>query len=222
MEIVESRLYTRTMKVSKHIHSCLLVEEQGKTVLVDPGKYSYESKALDIERLSSLDAIAITHEHSDHMYIPWIKEVVAKFPNVEIITNSSAGKILQEQGLQVNTAGNKFIKMSPLPHEKVFDTTSPVENVSVTLFGKMTSVGDSFSSIQPADIVAFPVVAPWGSATQAMLHASKVKTKVMIPIHDYHWKDEYRKEFYVRFREYLKPFGIDFKAVETGEVIEVD
>jgi len=68
------------MKISKHIHSCLLVEDEGKTILIDPGKYSYDEKALNVVSLEKLDMIAITHQHSDHMYIPLIKEIVAMFP----------------------------------------------------------------------------------------------------------------------------------------------
>ena len=85
------------MKISKHIHSCLLIKEQGKTILLDPGNYSYESKALDINSLKQLDFIGITHEHADHMYIPWIKEIVVKFPNVKIITNDSCVKLLAKE-----------------------------------------------------------------------------------------------------------------------------
>ena len=210
------------MKISKHIHSCLLVEDQGKVVLIDPGNYSYDAKALDINQLNQLDAIVITHGHMDHMYIPWIKEILQKFPNIPIYTNPSARKLLQQEGINnVYTEGNEFITMKPLSHEKVFDKQTVVENCSIRLFNTFTSVGDSFGFTDETDSIAFPVAAPWGSLTQAMNVASTIKTKVMIPIHDYHWKDEFRKEFYKRCHEFLVQFGIDFKVVETGEVVEV-
>ncbi len=198
-----------------------MVEDQEKVILLDPGKYSYESKALDIKTLKQLDIIAITHQHSDHMYIPWIKEIVKKFPHVEIITNPSASKLLQQEGLKVNTQGNDIVSLQPLPHEKVFDTSIVVENCAINLFNKFTTVGDSFGFSGQTEIIAFPIVAPWGSLTEAMNAAKSLKTKTMIPIHDYHWKDEFRKEFYVRCHEYLSQFGIDFKAIETGDIIEI-
>ena len=37
------------MRTSKHIHSCLVVEEAGKRFLLDPGQYTYGAKALGLE-----------------------------------------------------------------------------------------------------------------------------------------------------------------------------
>ncbi|MDO8655088.1 MAG: MBL fold metallo-hydrolase, partial [bacterium] len=51
------------MKITKYVHSCLLVEEQGKTALIDPGNYTFQSKALDLRYIEKLDFVLITHEH---------------------------------------------------------------------------------------------------------------------------------------------------------------
>lgn len=221
MEIVESRLYTGIMKISKHIHSCLLVESEGKVVLVDPGNYSYDSKAFDVQSLSSLDAIAITHEHMDHVYMPFLQEVLAKFPNTPIYTNSSVKKLLEKENIQnITTEGNDFISFQQVPHEKIW-FGNPVENVMITLFKKFATVGDSHTFTESPDILALPVTAPWGSTTAAVEVALKVKPKVIIPIHDFMWKDDVRMGMYQRLKEFFGQHGIDFKAVETGDVIEV-
>lgn len=209
------------MTISKHIHSCLLIEDQGKTVLVDPGNYSYDAKALDINQLSNLDAIVITHEHMDHMYIPWIKEILQKFPNTPIYTTESAKNMLEQEGIQnVHKEGNEYISLEPVPHEKIWMGPA-AENVKATLFGKFTTPGDSHSFSSTAEVLALPVQGPWGSTTHAVDLALELKPRVIVPIHDWHWRDEARKGFYARFKDYFAQHSIDFKTVETGEVIEV-
>ena len=49
------------MKITKFGHSCLLVEEGGARILLDPGKYSILQNNVE-----NVDAIVITHEHQDH------------------------------------------------------------------------------------------------------------------------------------------------------------
>lgn len=209
------------MKISKHLHSCLLVEDEGRTILVDPGNYSYEAKALDINQLNRLDAIVITHEHQDHMYIPWIKEILQKFPNTPIFTTESAKKLLEQEGIKnVNTKGNDFISLEPVPHERIWMGPA-CENVLATLFEKFVTPGDSHTFQTSIEVLALPVQAPWGSTTRAVELALELKPKVIVPIHDWHWKDEVRKGIYQRLKEYFAQYGIDFKPVETAEVIEV-
>src|SRR6185369_3660474 len=132
------------MKISKHIHSCLLVEEGGKVILVDPGNYSAEEHALNIQSLTQLDEIAITHEHPDHMDIPTLKELVEKFPDVKIYSTPSVQGILTNEHIEVQTTNNENIQLTPAPHEKIW-AGAPVANVMVTLFGRLSSPGDSFT-----------------------------------------------------------------------------
>lgn len=209
------------MIISKHVHSCLLVKDQGKTILVDPGNYSYEAHALTIDTLRQLDALVITHEHQDHMYLPWIQEILRKFPNTPIYTTESAKKMLEQASIQnVHTEGNTFITLEPVPHEKIWVGT-PVQNVMATLFGKFASVGDSLTFGYSPEVLALPVTAPWGHTTWAVETALQVKPKVIIPIHDSMWKDDFRKGIYQRLKEFFGQHGIDFKAAETGEVVKI-
>ena len=69
------------MKITKFVHACLLVEMPGpvnRTVLFDPGVFSEE--VLDADKLEHLDDIIITHVHSDHVSVPLLKILLAKFP----------------------------------------------------------------------------------------------------------------------------------------------
>lgn len=208
------------MRISKHIHSCLLVEEENKTLLIDPGNYSYEEKALDLSKISKLDYLLITHEHQDHMYVPLVKEIAKKFPSVGIVSNDSVKKILEKEGLKVSTKSNEFIRISEAPHEKLPFAIKAPQNSLFTIFRKLTHPGDSLTFNKTSEILALPIQAPWTSLTTTIEKGVGLKPKIIIPIHDWHWKDIARKNFYQRAKDYLEKFNIDFKRLETGEVLE--
>ena len=57
------------MKIRHLTHSCLLVEVAGRRLLIDPGGFSLDAvRALDSEVLAGIDAVAITHQHPDHVH----------------------------------------------------------------------------------------------------------------------------------------------------------
>lgn len=213
------------MKISKHLHSCLLVEEKGTTVLLDPGIFTAQEHALDVTKLSRLDYILITHEHHDHMHIQLIKELISAFPDVKIISNPSIEKILGEEKIAVHTdlsvlPANVGIQFEEIPHEQLWDRQVP-QNLVFTVFDKLTHPGDSHQLETTSDALALPLEAPWGSTKNAVELALKLKPKVIIPIHDWMWKDNIRQMMYQRLTGFFKEHGIDFKGVGTGDVVEV-
>lgn len=201
------------MKITKFIHSCLLIEESGKKVLIDPGNYSQE--VLDISKIGYLSYLLITHEHQDHMYLPLIKEILKKFPDVKVISNQSVAGILGAEGISVSTQGDGLIQIEEVPHEKVFGNIPP-QNTLFRIAGKLTHPGDSYSFTSTTEVLALPVTAPWGSTTDAALLAEKLKPKVIVPIHDWHWNEKARQNMYKRLEDYFGSFGIKFMGLQTG------
>ncbi|WP_343861781.1 MBL fold metallo-hydrolase, partial [Frigoribacterium faeni] len=49
------------MRLTKLEHACLIIEKDGRRLVVDPG--SFTSPLMDLQ---DVDAIVITHEHADH------------------------------------------------------------------------------------------------------------------------------------------------------------
>lgn len=209
------------MKITKFVHSCLLVEDQGKTFLIDPGNYTAESKLLDITTLEKLDYILITHEHQDHMDISFIKEILLKFPQVAIITNDSAKEKLFAEGVLVSQEVPSFIKMEEVPHEKIFGVTQPPKNILVTIDDMLTDPGDSLSFNKTTKVLALPIQAPWGDTTRAAELASKLKPEVIIPIHDWHWNDQAREGIYKRLEDFFAQNAITFIPLQNGVPVEV-
>lgn len=208
------------MKITKYVHSCLLVEEKGRAALIDPGNYTFQSKALDVRYIDRLDFVLITHEHQDHLDIPFLKTILAQFPNVEIITNPSVVLLLEQQGIKASARGNKDVSIVEANHEQLFFSSAP-QNVLFHVFSRLTHPGDSFAFSETREVLALPVQAPWGSTTQAVEKALQLKPRIVIPIHDWHWNQEARKAMYERLAAYFKEQGIEFRGLETGVTFEL-
>lgn len=206
------------MKTTKFNHSYLLVEEGGKVFLLDPGEYSLDLLKQTI--FSQLDYILITHEHFDHFSLPFIKELFIKFPQVKIITTQSIVGILEKEGVRATFGGDKHITVTAIPHEKIW-MGNPVENVMFTINNKLSHPGDSLTFDKTAEILCLPISGPWCNTTQAVELAEKLKPKIIIPIHDWHWKDEVRISMQQRLKEYFQQKGIGCKVMGNGKTIEV-
>lgn len=208
------------MKIIKFIHSCLLIEIDNKKILIDPGVYTANSNSLNLNLVNRLDYLLVTHEHADHMHLPLIKEIIIKFPNTKVISNSSVNKILEKEGISSSTTGDDLIKIEAANHEKVFGITPP-ENILFNIGGLFTHPGDSHSFISTNRILALPVQAPWCSLTQAVNLAEKLKPEIILPIHDWHWNEEAKSSFYQRLEDYFKNLGIKFIPLISSKEYEM-
>lgn len=208
------------MKITKFFHSCLLIEDEAETYLIDPGDYTYDAKVLDLTTIDHIDYVLITHEHQDHMHIPFIKEILSVFGSAKIITNSDAQAILEDAGITVAAEVPHHIRTQLIPHEKVF-AGQPPTNMLFTINDKLTHPGDSHHFETTTPILALPVQAPWGTLTAAVALAEELRPKIIIPIHDWHWRDEAREAFYNRLRTYFEPKGIEFIGLPTGEGVVI-
>ncbi|MGI8419786.1 MAG: MBL fold metallo-hydrolase [Candidatus Levyibacteriota bacterium] len=208
------------MKISKYLHSCLLIEDKDQTVLIDPSNFTAQEKALDVTKLHQLDYILITHEHQDHCYPPLIKDMLKKFPKAIVISNESVAKLLKKESIPVTMMGTEQILLEEVAHERLWDTEVP-QNTMFHLFGRLTHPGDSHHIQKTNDILALPLEAPWGSMRDAVNLALKLKPKFIIPIHDYLLKDTIRQMMYQRLEAFFKEKNIIFKSLETGKVITI-
>ena len=208
------------MQITKFLHSCLLVEEADKTILFNPGNFTYDAKVFAVNILEKLDYLLITHEHPDHCYPPFIKEILQKFPDVKIISNQSVVELLKKENITASADGDEIVKITPVPHGRVFDREAPA-NVMFEVFDRLADPGDSLDFTTAKEILALPLLGPSWTVTHAAEKAVELKPKIVVPIHDWHWKDEARKDYYKRLTNFFAEKGIVFKPLETGEIIEV-
>jgi L-ascorbate metabolism protein UlaG (beta-lactamase superfamily) len=211
------------MKVTKYVHSCLLVEsDDGRVGLIDPGVYSWESGLIDLDSIGRLDDMVITHEHEDHMYLPFIKAVTAKFPDINIVTTKSAKKQLEDNGINnVKTEGGENVELFSANHETLEPLFPPPENIGVHYIGKISHPGDSHHFEETKDVLAVPMTAPWGTVMRAAELGEMLRPKFIVPIHDWHYKDEAKTAMYDWLEGFFSKMDISFLKPVDGKTIDI-
>ncbi len=208
------------MKITKFVHACLLVEGEQRVGLFDPGVYSYP--AFDIAKLAKLDDILITHNHQDHIYMPFVKDLVAKFPNTRITAPSEVVDQLKSEGISATSSQSEGIRFFNSPHESTEPLFPIPQEIGIHYLDKISHPGDSHSFNETKEILALPMTAPWGASIKALNLALELKPKYVIPIHDWHWHEEARKGMYQGFKNFLEKQGISFFEAETGQPIDIN
>lgn len=210
------------MKLTKFVHSCLLIETPDRVGIIDPGNFSWDSGLFDINKLERLDDVVITHEHQDHMSIPFIQALVTKFPDVSIITTESAVAQLKQAGiLNATVQSTESVELFKADHEPLEPLTTAPSNTGIHYLDQLTHPGDCHHFDTCKRILALPMTAPWGTIPRATALAIKLKPEIVIPIHDWHYRDEARLLFYDRLAEVLQSHGIKFIKPVDGVAVEL-
>jgi len=177
------------MKIKKLGHCCLVIEENGKKIMTDPGSWTVEEQ----EREKNIDLIIITHEHGDHIHISSLKKILEENPNTIIITNEGVGKLLDESGIKYEILKDKDpkdffgveIEACDCKHEEIYQDISRVKNTGFFIGKRLFYPGDSFYNPNKlVEILALPIAGPWTNVKSAVDYALEIKPKVCFPVHD--------------------------------------
>lgn len=216
--------YYSIMKIKKIGHCCLLIETGGLKILTDPGNFSDQQNSL-----IGIDAILITHEHKDHCHVDSIKEILENNPLLRIITNSSVGKLLEEEGINYEIVEDmEMLNMNGVliegfgcEHAKIHDSVRGVLVTGYFISDKFYYPGDSFH-VPPkkVEILALPIEGPWMKLSDALDYAELVKPKYCFPVHDARLDANNGELNYRLPFNYLNKKGIKFDILKNGESIE--
>lgn len=216
--------YNKSMKITKFVHSCVLVEVDGKRILIDPGEYTWVSGQLTDEHLSNLDYLLITHEHYDHCHLEAIKAVQGKSPNVKIKAGPAVVGKLQKDGIIADSSNTDLVSLDVGEHSHLWEGLPVFENTKMTVAGKLLHVGDSMDATQTPDVLCLPIFGPWlnGTVADAANVITKLKPKYVVPIHDWHYNQEARNGFMERLTDWFKDKGTQVIGTELAKTYEIE
>ncbi|QIS01471.1 MBL fold metallo-hydrolase [Nocardia brasiliensis] len=177
------------MRIAHFGHSCLLVELHGKRVLFDPGTFSH-----GFEGLTGLDAIAITHQHPDHIDPNRIEALIEANPGARLFADPQtaqqrgepwqavhAGNVLTLGELRITGGGGRHAVIHPeLPvvDNTVYQLGTPDDPA------QLVHPGDSlWVPPVPVGVLALPAAAPWMRISEAVDYLRAVRPRTALPIH---------------------------------------
>ena len=216
------------MKISKHIHSCLLIEDGTTRILIDPGYWTFGENAMKPTDFPNITAIFITHSHADHMDVAEIKAIV-KNSGAKVFGNHDTANILAKGGVTAELfdtgeqhISSMIIEAFPADHE--FIIANIPQNTAYLFNKKVLVTGDSLDTRLAAhkgvSALAGAIMGPWANQAQVVEFVKMLAPKTFLPLHDGYVKDEFRKRQYEQFAKHFAGFGIALHPLELGESLE--
>ncbi len=175
------------MRIIKHGHACVRLEDAGHALVVDPGMFT------DAAAVEGATAVLLTHEHADHVDIANLRatdapvftigavhaKIAAEAPDVaERVTVVAPGDLL-DIGVPVRVVGETHAEILPDLH---FDNSGYlIEMGGLRIFHP----GDALTvPEEPVDLLCLPVSAPWLKASECIGFATAVGAPRSLAIHE--------------------------------------
>ena len=176
------------MRLTKFGHSCLLVEEGGARVLLDPGSFSE-----GFEELDGLTAVCLTHQHGDHLDAERLRRVLDRNPGVRVVSDEGSAQALREAGAEVEVVhdgdeldlGGLGVAVAGRDHAVIHPDIPVVPNVGYLIDGRLFHPGDALTMPgRPVEVLAVPAGAPWLKLSEAVDYLRRVAPRVAVPVHE--------------------------------------
>lgn len=166
--------------MTKYTHACVRLEADGATLVIDPGTWS-EPMAL-----RGVDAVLVTHEHSDHIDVLRLTGLGARVyapAGADItgpdITWVQPGEIFTAAGFTVQAVGGK--------HATIYGGQPACANLGYIVDGGLYHPGDSLHVPGPdhhIETLLVPLQASWLKTAEAIDFVKAVAPERAFGIHD--------------------------------------
>lgn len=216
------------MIVKKFLHSCLLLEKDGKRLLIDPGLFSFIEKRITPNDIGHVDAILISHKHQDH----FDPEILAQF----LAMGPTAIHTIHEIGEELTKSQLPYERLAPgdkkiiagfrvdIYHAEHGALPIGIPDNAAFFIEGLLHPGDSFhpEGLSSCETLALPISAPWLTLNQALEMVDRLKPKQVIPIHDGIVKDFMLQRMYDRMlRPLLDQKEIAFQPLGLGDTLNL-
>ncbi|MFI7383719.1 MBL fold metallo-hydrolase [Streptomyces sp. NPDC049813] len=177
------------MKLTKKSHSCVRLEKDGQTLVIDPGGFSEQDAAL------GADVILVTHEHPDHFDEARLRAGMEDRPGAQIWTLASVAEQLAAAFPgRVHTVGHGDtfsaagfdVQVHGELHAVIHPDIPRVTNVGYLVdAGTLFHPGDALTvPDHQVETLMLPVMAPWNKISEVIDYVREVKPDRAYDIHD--------------------------------------
>jgi L-ascorbate metabolism protein UlaG (beta-lactamase superfamily) len=211
------------MRITKHGHACLELEQQGQRLILDPGAYT-ESMA----HAQNVVAIVITHQHDDHCFEAQLDPIIAANPNVQIFgTDEVRARLVPREVTAVHhgdfyEVGAFTLEFFGDMHAEIHRSIPLIQNCGVMINDSLYYPGDSFTRPdRPVEVLACPTSAPWLKIGDVMDFVDDVKPRRSFATHNALLSDFGHKLNNSRVQLVTERHGGSFTYLNDGETLEV-
>ena len=176
------------MRLTKFGHSCLLVEERGARLLLDPGTLSAGFEGLD-----GLTAILYTHQHNDHLDQARLRPLLDGNPGVRVLCDEGSAEQLGASGADLEVlhdgdeldVGGVAVRAAGRDHAVIHPDIPVIPNVGYLVAGRLFHPGDAFTvPDRRVEVLAVPAGAPWLKVSEAIDYLRELRPSVAVPVHE--------------------------------------
>ncbi|MBF4133089.1 MBL fold metallo-hydrolase [Streptomyces albidoflavus] len=176
------------MRFIKKRHSCVRLEKESGTLVIDPGGFTEPDAAL------GADALLVTHEHPDHFDEGRLRAALEADPAVQLWTLASvAGPMAAAFPGRVHTVGHGDtftaagfdVEVHGELHAVIHPDIPRVTNVGYLVDGEVFHPGDALTvPDRPVETLLLPVMAPWNKLSEVVDYVREVRPTRAYDIHD--------------------------------------
>ena len=175
------------MKITRYPQSCLKLEYEGRTLLVDIGTLATAEYRL--ADFGDVDAVLFTHTHFDHFDVKVLPELAAKgatiYGNSDVAQSAGGTEVeVVDPGEELVVAGFK-LKAFAMEHCLMVDgSKAGIPNTGFLVNDRFLIPGDSTEDVGvTAAVVAVPIFGPDISLHDAYQLTKTTGAKTVIPVH---------------------------------------
>lgn len=216
------------MKVTKYTHACLVLEEQGQQLVIDPGSWSFDLPT-DITNVSG---IVITHIHGDHFDMQKVLAIMQANPGAQIWTTAETARQLTDKvssnQLQIAASGHEVkcgvftVQFFGEQHAFVYQDKPKTQNIGVLINNDLYYPGDSFTVPNvPVVTLALPISGPWLKTDESLVFLTTIKPKRLFATHDALLSEQGVSTTNAWVALAANEMNIEFLPVQPGETIDL-
>jgi L-ascorbate metabolism protein UlaG (beta-lactamase superfamily) len=178
------------MKITKHAHACVELEERGQGILLDPGTFTPNAKDL----IAGATAVLISHEHFDHVDEAAIADALASRSDIEVWgpsavvdrwTGDYPDRVHAVRDGDTFTANGLDVAVHGELHASIHQDIPQIANVGYLIEGSVFHPGDSYHvPSSPVSTLLLPTSGPWTKLGEAVDYTRAVNPTSLIQIHE--------------------------------------
>ena len=213
------------MRLTKLGHSCVRLEKDGATLVIDPGGWSEPTAALQ-----DAAAVLVTHEHPDHLDPDAVRAALSADPDLTLHANQSVAVQFSEFGDRVHEVqhGDALdiagfgVHVYGTEHALIHDDIPLVTNTGFLIDGDLFHPGDSFTVPEdPTSTLLVPISAPWLKSGEMIDYYRAVAPARGYAIHDAILNDAGLALFTRMLTQAAAPSGTPVARLDPGTTIDL-